>query len=171
MTYRNYLETLSPMQEKKWLEKKGALLYYDFFNVLFEEFSLEEAGAVLLGLIFYDKTGGALPLPKSLEEVIESNLAAKILFRTYVEKVEAASKEWINRHRLSTPEEDFAALELELLRRLEKPIEKTESNCSSDTTNEKRHIEEASCETEKVCESQITETTNCYEVTDEDLPF
>ena len=171
MTYRNYFETLSPMQEKKWLEKKGALLYFDLFNVLFEEFSLKESGAILLGLIFYDKTGGALPLPKSLEEVIESNLAAKILFRTYVEKVEAASKEWINRHRLNTPEEDFAALELELLRRLEKPIEKIENKCSSVATNEKSHIEKISSEKGKPCESQITETTNDYEITDDDLPF
>ena len=124
MTYQNYLATLSPIQKRKWLEKKGALCYYELFDLLHENFTLEEAGAILLGLIYYDKVGGSEPLPEDIEKLIDPERGRKVVFLTYTEKIAAASKEWINRHKLKSTEEGDGCTEAELALRL-KTEEKT----------------------------------------------
>lgn len=118
MNYHNYLATLSPIQKRKWLEKQGALCYYELFDLLHENFTLEEAGAILLGLIYYDKVGGSEPLPEDIEEVIDTERGRKVVFQTYTEKIAAATKEWINRHKLKATEETDDCTEAELALRL-----------------------------------------------------
>lgn len=107
MEVYNYYQTLSKIQKLKWEEKLGNLCYKEWFDILYGDFTLEESGAILLGLMFYDKTGGTLPLPEDLEKVIDSDRATKSIFRTYMEKTASASKEWINKHKLkNVPEEN-----------------------------------------------------------------
>ena len=107
MELKNYLETLSQMQKWKWEEKVGTLMYYDIFEMLHTDYSLEESGALLLGLIYYDMTGGAKPLPKDIENVITKGRATRIIFKTYADKIAAASKMWINRHKLQRSLEEL----------------------------------------------------------------
>ena len=107
MEIYNYYETLSKTQKLKWEEKLGNLCYKEWFDILYGDFTLEESGAILLGLMFYDKTGGTKPLPEDLEKVIDSDRATKSIYRTYMEKTAAASKDWINKHKLkNVPEEN-----------------------------------------------------------------
>ena len=107
MEIYNYYETLSKTQKLKWEEKLGNLCYKEWFDILYGDFTLEESGAILLGLMFYDKTGGTMPLPEDLEKIIDSDRATKSIYRTYMEKTAAASKDWINKHKLkNVPEEN-----------------------------------------------------------------
>lgn len=101
----NYYETLSEIQKRKWAEKQGNVSYREWFDTLHEEYTLEEAGAILLGLMFYDRTGGTLPLPDDIAKVIDSDRATRSLFRTYMEKTAAGSKEWINKHKLKNTDD------------------------------------------------------------------
>lgn len=101
----NYYETLSEIQKRKWGEKQGNVCYQEWFDTLHEEYTLEEAGAILLGLMFYDRTGGTLPLPDDIAKVIDSDRATRSLFRTYMEKTAAGSKEWINKHKLKNTDD------------------------------------------------------------------
>lgn len=72
---------------------------------MYEEYTLEESGAILLGLMFYDRTGGTQPLPKDLEEIIDKDRATRTLFVTLMDKTAAATKEWINKHKLKNKAE------------------------------------------------------------------
>ncbi len=93
----NYYETLTEDQKLKHGDKKGALLYYEWFSRLYENVSLEVAGAMLLATIFYDMHGGSKKLPPKLMKVIKSDKTAEILFETLLERTHAGSREWINR--------------------------------------------------------------------------
>lgn len=66
---------------------------------LFGEYTLEECGAILLSIMFYDKTGGTQPIPKKLAEVIEKDSATRALFQSYMEKTAATSKGRVNKHK------------------------------------------------------------------------
>ena len=134
MNYQNYLATLSPIQKRKWLEKQGALCYYELFDLLHENFTLEEAGAILLGLIYYDKVGGSEPLPEDIEKLIDSERGRKVVFQTYTEKIAAATKEWINRHKLKATDESDGCTEAEMERRLN--TAGTASNDSDEDTED-----------------------------------
>lgn len=92
-------------RNKRKAEKLGNLCYYEWFDTLYEEYTLEESGAILLGLMFYDRTGGTQPLPKDLETVIDKDRATRTLFITLMDKTAAATKEWINKHKLKNKEE------------------------------------------------------------------
>ncbi len=105
MKINNYYENLSQVQKQKKAEKLGNLCYYEWFDPLYEEYTLEESGAILLGLMFYDRTGGTQPLPKDLEEIIDKDRATRTLFVTLMDKTAAATKEWINKHKLKNKEE------------------------------------------------------------------
>ena len=105
MKTNNYYDTLSKVQKQKWAEKQGNLCYYEWFDTLYEEYTLEETGAIFLSLIFYDRTGGTQPLPKDLETIIDRDRATRTLFTTYMEKTAAATREWINRHKLKDTED------------------------------------------------------------------
>ena len=105
MKTNNYYDTLSKVQKQKWAEKQGNLCYYEWFDTFYEEYTLEETGAILLSLMFYDRTGGTQPLPKDLETIIDRDRATRTLFTTYMEKTAAATREWINRHKLKDTEE------------------------------------------------------------------
>ncbi len=105
MKINNYYENLSQVQKQKKAEKLGNLCYYEWFDTLYEEYTLEEAGAILLGLMFYDRTGGTQPLPKDLEEIIDKDRATRTLFVTLMDKTAAATKEWINKHKLKNKAE------------------------------------------------------------------
>ena len=72
----------------------------------------------MLGLIYYDKVGGSEPLPEDIEEVIDTERGRKVVFQTYTEKIAAATKEWINRHKLKATEETDDCTEAELALRL-----------------------------------------------------
>ncbi len=105
MKTHNYYDNLSQVQKQKKAEKLGNLCYYEWFDTLYEEYTLEESGAILLGLIYYDRTGGTQPLPKDLESVIDKDRATRTLFITLMDKTAAATKEWINKHKLKNKEE------------------------------------------------------------------
>lgn len=105
MKTHNYYDNLSQVQKQKKAEKLGNLCYYEWFDTLYEEYTLEESGAILLGLIYYDRTGGTQPLPKDLETVIDKDRATRTLFITLMDKTAAATKEWINKHKLKNKEE------------------------------------------------------------------
>ena len=83
MKTNNYYDTLSKVQKQKWAEKQGNLCYYEWFDTLYEEYTLEETGAIFLSLMFYDRTGGTQPLPKDLETIIDRDRATRTLFTTY----------------------------------------------------------------------------------------
>ena len=105
MKTHNYYDNLSQVQKQKKAEKLGNLCYYEWFDTLHEEYTLEESGAILLGLMFYDRTGGTQPLPKDLETVIDKDRATRTLFITLMDKTAAATKEWINKHKLKNKED------------------------------------------------------------------
>lgn len=96
----NYYKKLSPIQKKKHAEKQGMLCYYEWFDSMYEECTLEEAGTVLLALLYYDKHGGNADLPAPLIEKLNSDRALKMLFTICMDKIAAASREWINKHKL-----------------------------------------------------------------------
>lgn len=100
MKLYNYLEALTPQQQRKWQEKKGALCYYEWFDRLYDSVDLECAGAIMLAILHYDRTGGAKPIPAKLMKVIKRDKAALVLLETFTERTAAASREWINRHKL-----------------------------------------------------------------------
>lgn len=100
MKLYNYLEALTPQQQRKWQEKNGALFYYEWFDHLYDSVDLECAGAIMLAVLHYDRTGGAKPIPAKLMKVIKRDKAALVLFETFTERTAAASREWINRHKL-----------------------------------------------------------------------
>ena len=62
MKLYNYIEALTPQQQRKWQEKKGALCYYEWFDRLYDSVDLECAGAIMLAILHYDRTGGAKPI-------------------------------------------------------------------------------------------------------------
>ena len=105
MKTHNYYDNLSKVQKQKKAEKLGNLCYYEWFDTFYEEYTLEETGAILLGLMFYDRTGGTQPLPKDLEEIIDKDRATRTLFITFMDKTAAATKEWINKHKLKNKAE------------------------------------------------------------------
>ena len=97
MKFFNYYETLTADQKEKHKDKKGALLYYEWFSRLYDNVSLDVAGAMLLAVIHYDMYGGSKKLPSKLVKVIKSDKTASILFETLLDRTYAGSKEWINR--------------------------------------------------------------------------
>ncbi len=94
----NYLETLTPAQKNKLKDKKGTLLYYEWFERLYNNFDLETIGAMLLGAVFYDIHGGSKSIPGKLMKVINKNKMAILLFKVLLDRTYAGTKEWINRH-------------------------------------------------------------------------
>ena len=107
MKLLNDYETLSEIQKLKWKEKQGNICYREWFDTLHDEYTLEEAGAILLALMFYDGTGGTQPLPKDLADMIDKDRATRSIFRTYMEKTAAGTRDWINKHKLKyTPDKE-----------------------------------------------------------------
>ena len=54
----------------------------------------------MLSVLHYDRTGGAKPIPAKLMKVIKRDKTACVLLETFLERTAAASREWINRHKL-----------------------------------------------------------------------
>ena len=142
----NYYETLTDDQKEKHKDKKGALLYYEWYSRLYDNVSLEVAGAMLLAVIHYDMYGGAKKLPSKLVKVIKSDKTASILFDTLLERTYAGSKEWINRRGRKSSSKSTT----------ENSTSKTEENAA----------DEADKSSNSGKENQENE-----EITDEDLPF
>lgn len=84
MKLYNYLEALTPQQQRKWQEKKGALCYYEWFDRLYDSVDLECAGAIMLAVLHYDRTGGAKPIPAKLMKVIKRDKTACVLLETFL---------------------------------------------------------------------------------------
>lgn len=102
----NYYKKLSPIQKKKHAEKQGMLCYYEWFDTLYDECTPEEAGIVLLALLHYDRYGGNADLPAPLIEKLNADRALKMLFTMCMDKIAAASREWINKHKLKATSEE-----------------------------------------------------------------
>lgn len=98
----DYYTKLTKSQKKKHAEKKGMICYYEWYDTLVEECTPEEVGYIFLALLYYDLYGGAKELPAFLAEKINSDRALKLTFLIFMDKIAAASKEWINRHKLSS---------------------------------------------------------------------
>ena len=126
----NYYEKLSMVQKAKHAEKQGMLCYYEWLDTLSEECSPEEAGYILLALLHYDRYGGAVALPDFLAEKISSDRALKMLFTLCMDKIAAASREWINKHRLKAKsDEELTEQEIKVAEELvRKQKEKTEED-------------------------------------------
>ena len=101
----NYFETLTEKQKKKLADKKGALLYYEWFQRLYDNLDLETIGAMLLGVIYYDMHAGSKTIPTKLTKVIKKDKTANVLFDALLERTYAGSMEWINRHHSSKQDE------------------------------------------------------------------
>ena len=142
----NYYETLTDDQKEKHKDKKGALLYYEWYSRLYDNVSLEVAGAMLLAVIHYDMYGGAKKLPSKLVKVIKSDKTASILFDTLLERTYAGSKEWINRRG-------------------------RKSSSKSTTENSTSKTEENTVDTDDKSSDSDDENQENEELTDEDLPF
>ena len=104
----NYYDTLTEKQKLGHADKQGALFYYEWFDVLYDMCSLEKSGCLLLALLYYDKYGGAKPLPADLQERLESDRALTMTYLTLQEKLAASSRKWINQHKVSTPKKKLA---------------------------------------------------------------
>ncbi|MBE6682402.1 MAG: hypothetical protein E7600_09000 [Ruminococcaceae bacterium] len=100
MKYENYYETLTEMQKLKWQEKKGPILYKDWYEMISKNLDLETAGALLLSILFYDCTGGTKAIPSKYMKVLKKNPSAMVLLDTYIPATAAATRQWINRHKL-----------------------------------------------------------------------
>ena len=105
----DYYTKLTKSQKKKHAEKKGMICYYEWYDTLVEECTPEEVGYIFLALLYYDLYGGAKELPAFLAEKINSDRALKLTFLIFMDKIAAASKEWINRHKLSSKNKDTEA--------------------------------------------------------------
>ena len=84
MKYENYYETLTEMQKLKWKEKKGPIIYKDWYEMISKNLDLETAGA----------------LPSKYMKVLKKNPSAMVLLDTYIPATAAATRQWINRHKL-----------------------------------------------------------------------
>ena len=102
----NYFETLTPKQKKKLQDKKGSLLYYEWFGRLYDNLDLETIGAMLLGAVYYDMHAGSKPIPSKLMKVIKKDKTATVLFDAMLDRVYSGSREWINRHHSSKNDDD-----------------------------------------------------------------
>lgn len=100
MKYENYYETLTEMQKLKWQEKKGPIIYKDWYEMISKNLDLETAGALLLSILFYDCTGGTKAIPAKYMKVLKKNPSAMVLLDTYIPTTAAATRQWINRHKL-----------------------------------------------------------------------
>ena len=100
MKYENYYETLTEMQKLKWQEKKGPIIYKDWYEMISKNLDLETSGALLLSILFYDCTGGTKAIPSKYMKVLKKNPSAMVLLDTYIPATAAATRQWINRHKL-----------------------------------------------------------------------
>lgn len=100
MKYENYYETLTPMQKKKWSEKKGPILYREWYDMISKNLDLETAGALVLAILFYDNCAGTKPIPQKYMKILKKDATAMVLLDTYIPATAAASRQWINRHKL-----------------------------------------------------------------------
>ena len=83
------------------------LCYYEWFQTLVDDCTPEEIGYIFLGLLHYDRFGGSVELPDFIAEKLNSDRALKMIFTVFMDKTCAASKEWINKHKLrATDDED-----------------------------------------------------------------
>lgn len=101
----NYLATLTPEQLEKKKDKKGAMFYYEWYDILDEHFETEVVGAILMAVLHYDKCGGSKPIPSKFKKIIRKDKAAEVILKTFFERTAAASREWINRHKLEKKKE------------------------------------------------------------------
>ena len=100
MKYENYYETLTKMQKLKREEKKGPIIYKDWYEMISKNLDLETGGALLLSILFYDCTGGSKAIPSKYMKVLKKNPSAMVLLDTYIPATAAATRQWINRHKL-----------------------------------------------------------------------
>jgi len=90
MKYENYYETLTEMQKLKWAEKKGPIIYKDWYEMISKNLDLETSGALLLSILFYDCTGGSKAIPSKYMKVLKKNPSAMVLLDTYIPATAAA---------------------------------------------------------------------------------
>ena len=111
ITLNNYYDKLTTKQKKKFREKKGMLCYYEWFETLVDDCTPEEIGYIFLGLLHYDRFGGSVELPDFIAEKLNSDRALKMTFNIFMDKTCAASRDWINKHKLRSCDEDEEAIE------------------------------------------------------------
>ena len=102
----NYYDKLTPKQKKKFREKKGMLCYYEWFETLVDDCTPEEIGYIFLGLLHYDRFGGSVELPDFIAEKLNSDRALRMTFTILMDKTAAASKEWMQKSKISTESSD-----------------------------------------------------------------
>lgn len=70
---------------------------------------LETSGALLLAILFYDCTGGTKAIPAKYMKVLKKNPSAMVLLDTYIPATAAATRQWINRHKLQKSKDSAEA--------------------------------------------------------------
>lgn len=173
MKYENYYETLTESQKIKWEDKKGPIIYKDWYEMISKNLDIETAGALLLAILFYDCTGGTKSIPSKYMKLLKKDPTAMVLLDTYIPATAAASRQWINRHKLSKSKpteeeetEDTAMIKLAL--EYAKKVKAKEEKRAKEKTPKNKQVSE---ENEHKDPEPATNTDNNSENGDDDLPF
>lgn len=112
-TIYNYYEELTDKQKEKLAEKKGAVIYYDYYDEC-KRLSTEQVGVLTLALLHYARTHGTEELPEELANEINKDLLLCYMFETWQKREATASIKWTNqRGGKAKPKEKVKVIELD----------------------------------------------------------
>ena len=173
MKYENYYETLTESQKIKWEDKKGPIIYKDWYEMISKNLDVETAGALLMSILFYDCTGGTKAIPPKYMKLLKKNPTAMVLLDTYIPATAAATRQWINRHKLSKnkatdeeEKEDAAMIKLAL-----DYAKKVKTKGEKNTKKKQPESKQASAEEAHKETQTTTIVDNNSEGECDDLPF
>lgn len=94
-TIYNYYEELTEKQKSKLAEKKGAVIYYDYYDEC-RRLKPEQIGILTLALLHYARTHGTEELPEELANEINKDPLLCYMFETWQKREATASVKWTN---------------------------------------------------------------------------
>lgn len=112
-TIYNYYEELTDKQKEKLNEKKGAVIYYDYYDEC-RRLSTEQVGVLTLALLHYARTHGTEELPEELANEINKDPLLCYMFETWQKREATATIKWTNqRGGKAKPKEKTKIIELD----------------------------------------------------------
>ena len=109
----NYYEELTDKQKEKLAEKKGAVIYYDYYDEC-RRLKPEQIGILTLALLHYARTHGTEELPEELANEINKDPLLCYMFETWQKREATASIKWTNqRGGKAKPKEKTKIIELD----------------------------------------------------------
>lgn len=112
-TIYNYYEELTDKQKEKLNEKKGAVIYYDYYDEC-RRLSTEQVGVLTLALLHYARTHGTEELPEELANEINKDPLLCYMFETWQKREATATIKWTNqRGGKAKPKEKTKSIELD----------------------------------------------------------